>query len=197
VFGDIQVKPQYDNHEPIVATVTITDVPEGAKLRGSFSVSDASYLPAGQDTFHIWAGPGKHVVSSQGVWVLTKDVTVEGQVLPILIDFGQYQYSKEFVVGEGDDPDPPPIPGTRNAVILEETDQRTPAQGVLWDQLRREFQPNRLLILDDDLPTAQKYLPLSKLTQRPVLLVLTDKGTLVREVLCPASAADVKKEIGR
>jgi len=196
VCGDIQIDPQYDEHEPIVAKVTITDVPEGAKLRGSFSVTDANYLPAGPDVFHVWAGPGKHTVTSQGVWVLTKDITVGDQTFPVLVDFGQYSYAKEFIVGDNPVPPPPP-PGTRNAVILEETDQRTPAQAILWDQLRKEFQPERLQILDDDLPQATKYLALSKITARPVLLVLTDKGQLVREVSVPSSVDGVVKELAK
>src|SRR3990172_5060463 len=93
--ADIECEPQYDEHEPIVATVTITDVPEGAKLRGSFAVSDGKYLPASENVYHVWAGPGKHLLTAQGVWVLTKDVTVEGQTFPVLLDFGQFRYRSE------------------------------------------------------------------------------------------------------
>jgi hypothetical protein len=198
-YGDIDVKPQYDVHEPIVATVTITDVPVGAKLRGSLAVSDGSYLPAGENVFHVWAAPGKHMITSQGVWVLTKDVTVGDQTFPVLIDFGQYNYSKSFIVGEGDvvpPPQPPTPPGVRRAVILEETSDRTPAFALLKQQLLKEFLPERMEILDDDLAAASKYLPLVKADVRPVLLVLaSDK--LVRAVPCPASVAGVKEEMSK
>lgn len=198
-WGDIEVADTVKPYEPIVAKVTITGVPEGAKLRGSFQVTDAQYIQVDEQTFHLWAKPGTHAITAQGVWVLTKDVTVEGQTFPVLLDFGQYIYNKSFVVEGGDDPvpPPPPPPGTRIGVILEESADRTPAQGLLWAQLRKEYQPGRMLILDDDQPEAQKYLPLSKLTQRPVLLVLTDKGALVREVSAPSSVADVAKEMAK
>jgi hypothetical protein len=198
-YGDIDVKPQYDVHEPIVATVTITDVPEGAKLRGSLAVSDGSYLPAGENVFHVWAAPGKHTITSQGVWVLTKDVTVGDQTFPVLIDFGQYNYTKSFIVGEGDvvpPPGPPTPPGVRRAVILEETSNRTPAFALLKQQLLKEFLPERMQILDDDLAAALQYLPLAKPDVRPVLLVLVgDK--LVRAVPCPASVDGVKEEVAK
>jgi hypothetical protein len=195
-YGDIDVKPQYDAHEPIVATVTITDVPEGAKLRGSLAVSDGSYLPAGENVFHVWAAPGKHTITSQGVWVLTKDVTVGDQTFPVLIDFGQYNYTKSFIVGEGDVVPPPPPPGERRAVILEETSDRTPAFALLKQQLLKEFLPERMQILDDDLVAASQYLSLAKPDVRPVLLVLVgDK--LIRAVSCPVSVAGVKEEMSK
>ena len=127
-FSDIDVKPQYDEHEPIVATVTITNVPDGAKLRGSFAVSDGSYLAAGENVYHVWAPPGTHVATAQGVWVLTKDVTVEGQTFPVLLDFGQFSYAREFTVGEVPVPVPPippvpPIHGPWQIVMFYDQDQ--------------------------------------------------------------------------
>lgn len=111
--GDIEVKPAYEPHEPIVATVTVTDVPAGAKLRGSLQVSDGSYLVAGENVFHIWAKPGKHTVKASGVWVLTQDLKVGDQVVPVLVDFGQYNYERSFTVGGENPPNPPdpPTPG--------------------------------------------------------------------------------------
>lgn len=199
-FADIDIKPQYDVHEPIVATVSVTDVPALARLRGSFSVSDGNYLAAGENVFHVWAGPGKHTVRSQGVWVLTKDIVVEGQTIPVLIDFGSYTYEKSFIVG-GDvpppfPPEPPPTPGLRRGVILEESAERTPAFGFLRQQLLRVYPPEKLQILDDDLPLAAPYLPLVKPAVRPVLLVL-EGDRLIRAVACPSSVSDVTKELTR
>ena len=195
-WADIDVKPQYQANEPIVATITITGVPEGAKLRGSLSVSDASYLPAAENVFHIWAAPGKHIITSQGVWVLTKDVTVGDQTFPVLVDFGQYNYTKSFIVGEGDVVPPPGPPGVRRAVILEETSDRTPAFALLKQLLLNEFLPERMQILDDDLVAASKYLPLVKESVRPALLVL-EGDKLVRALPCPVSASEVAKELAR
>jgi hypothetical protein len=199
-WGDIEVKPQYDEHEPIVATVTITDVPEGAKLRGSFAVSDGSYLPSGENVYHIWCPPGKHTLTAAGVWVLTKDVTVGDQTFPVLLDFGQFSYTRQFTVGEDVPPVPPtpvPPPGVRWAVIWEESSQRTPQQAALYVQLRKSFTKNRLLILDvSQLPPAweayRKMLPANQ--DLPALQVLAgDKQ--VRVVSCPSSVDAVQGAI--
>jgi hypothetical protein len=116
-----------------------------------------------------------------------------------LIDFGQYQYAKTFVVGEGDDPlpppPPPPPPGERTAVILEETEQKTPAQAILWQQIQQEFQPQRLQILDDDQPSAAKYLSQAG-SVRPVLLVF-QAGQFLRAVPVPSSVEAVKAEVAK
>lgn len=198
VFGDIEVKPQYEAHEPIVATVTITEVPEGAKLRGSIQIEGADYIPAGENVYHIWAKPGKYRIVATGVWVLTSELDVNGQKVPVLVDFGQYNYVKTFVVGEGDDPVPPPdpVPGDKTAVILEETEQRTPAESILFNQLVLDL---KMQVLDDDQPSAKKYLPLlpaSMSTVRPVMLVMAGE-TVVRVVRCPSSVAAVKEELSK
>jgi hypothetical protein len=196
-WGDIEVKPQFDANEPIVATVTITDVPTGAKLRGSFSVSDGSYLTAGENVYHVWCAPGKHTVKAAGIWVLTEPVVVGDKTINALVDFGQFAYEKTFVVGPEVPPGPfpPPVPpGVRRLVILEESADRTAAQAKLWQQLRKEYQPIQLEILDDDLPAASKYLPLIQGAARPALLVLTgDK--LIRVLPCPSSVDGVKSEV--
>lgn len=198
-YADIEIKPQYEANEPIVATVTITEVPEGAKLRGSIQIEGASYIPAGENVYHVWAKPGKYKIVATGVWVLTNEIDINGQKVPVLLDFGQYNYVKSFVVGEGDDvvppPPPPPPPGERTAVILEETEEKTPAQAILWQQVQKEFQPQRFLILDDDQPSAAKYLPQAG-SVRPVLLVF-QAGQFLRAVPVPSSVAAIKQEVGR
>lgn len=205
-LADIECKEVYEEHEPIVATVTVTEVPEGAKLRGSFSVTNGSYLQAGENVYHLWCGPGKHTLTAQGVWVLTKDVTLEGQTFPVLLDFGQFSYVREIVVGEGDEPVPPPPPGSRWAVIWEETEQRNQHRGLgdLFLQLRKEFQDERLLIKDvTDLPPSLRALESQRppSVQLPVLMVIarqqdgTDK--VVRSVALPSSVDAVKAEIAK
>jgi hypothetical protein len=204
-WGDIEVKPQLEDHEPCVATITITGVPAGAKLRGSFAVSDGSYLPAGENTYHIWAPPGKHLLKATGVWVLSKDVTVGDQTFPVLLDFGQYVYEKTITVGEGPSPnpfpqpDPLPTPGIRWAIIWEESSQRTPAQAALLQQVRKSSEQGKLFILDpSQLPPKwlawQKVLPNNQAL--PALMVIAgDK--LVRVVPLPSSAGEVVKEVAR
>jgi len=202
-FGDIEIKPQYDAHEPIVATVTITDVPDGAKLRGSFAVSDGSYLPAGENVYHVWAPTGKHTVTSQGVWVLTEPVVVGDKTIQVLVDFGQFSYSRSFTVGEvPPGPFPPPVPpvpvGERWSVIWEESSQRTPQQASLFVQLRKS---STIQILDvSQLPPAWQKLerqrpPSLPLPVQMVLVRQPDKSNkVVRTVSLPASVADVKAE---
>lgn len=206
VFGDIEVKPQYENHEPIVATVTITEVPEGAKLRGSINIEGASYIPAGDNVYHIWAKPGKYRIVAQGVWVLTNEIDVNGQKIPVLLDFGQYQYTKSFVVGEGDDvvpppPPPPPVPGTKWGLLLRETNNgQSPQLGNLLIQLRQKFPGNKLIIHDPTSvpPSLESLIPS---VTPPALVVLArqqdgaDKLVKVVPLTATSSVADVEKEL--
>ena len=199
-WADIQCQDTYAEHEPIVVTIGVTNVPDGAKLRGSFAVTGAAYVEAG-GTFYVWAAPGTHTISATGVWVLTEDVVIGERTVPVLVDFGQYTYSKQIVVGEVPDPVPPPDPtppGTRRAVILEESDSRTNAQASLYGQLRKEFQDSRLEILDDDQSGAARYVSLAPNLPRPTLIVLAGPDSkLVRAVALPGSVEAVKQEIAR
>lgn len=63
-----------------------------------------------KQAYNVWAPVGKHTVTATGVWVLTRDVTIGDQTLPVLVDFGQYSFSKTFEVKAGDDPPLPPDP---------------------------------------------------------------------------------------
>ena len=203
-WGDIAAKPQYDANEPIVATVTITDVPDGAKLRGSFAVSDGSYLPAGENVYHIWAAPGKHTLTAQGVWVLTQELVVGDQKVPVLVDFGQFSYAHTITVGPEVPPVPPfppvpPVPvGERWSVIFEETSQRTPQQASLFVSLRKS---SPIQILDvSQLPPAWAALEKQRPANLPlpvlqVLVRQADKSNkVVRTVSLPASVAEIKAE---
>jgi hypothetical protein len=64
----------------------------------------------GSEAYHVWAKVGTHTITASGIWVLTDTGTLGGK----LLDFGVYQYTKTFVVGEGDElvpPPPPPVVG--------------------------------------------------------------------------------------
>jgi hypothetical protein len=99
--------------------------------------------------------------------------------------------------GPGPDP-PPPVPGTRWSVVWDQTEQRTPAQAALYVQLRKQFQKDRLLILDvDQLPaTWESYRKLANPTQLPALAVYAGTA-LVRTVPLPASVDGVILEIAK
>ena len=107
-----------------------------------------------------------------------------------------------LVLGKGvvpPKPDPPvPPPGTRWAVIFEQTEQRTPAQAALYVALRKQFTKDRLMILDvDQLPA--KWEALRKLANPsglPALAVYA--GTeIVRTVPLPSSVDGVIVEVAR
>lgn len=54
--------------------------------------------------YDVWAPEGRHTVTATGVWVLTRDVQIGEESVPVLVDFGQYGFSKDFTVGT-----PPPV----------------------------------------------------------------------------------------
>jgi hypothetical protein len=211
--ADIEVKDFYEANEPIAIRVQPTGVPEGARLRGSLQVTDASTLQPipTESVFYCWAGPGKHTVSASGVWVMTKSITVGTETFDVLIDFGQYTYVKTFTVAGEVPPVPPPLPpvppvppGERWAVIWIETEQQTPAQKNLYLQLRQEYQDGQVQIADvTNLPPSLRALE----SQRPPNLPLpvemvlarqpdgTDK--VVRTVPLPSSIGGVKEEISK
>ena len=109
-YSQITVPDRVDVHKPLVATLQLGEqIPEGAKVRGSWDVPGAAWLPCG-DSIHIWAAPGKVQITASGVWVLTRDVTIGEETFPVLVDFGQYNYNAEVLVGEDPNPPPPPPP---------------------------------------------------------------------------------------
>jgi len=112
LLADIDMPDKAPLHTIVVAKVVPDGVPEGARLRGSFSAPTGMYLPCGESTYHLAFPKGTHTVTAEGVWVLTRDVTLEGQTFPVLIDFGSYRFSKAIVVGDpGPDPPQPDPPG--------------------------------------------------------------------------------------
>ena len=205
--AQITVPAQVNPYEPIVVQVAFKDIPAGARTRGAISISDAVWLPAGEaDTYHIWAASGSHTVTAEGLWVLTRDVKVGDETLPVLVDFGSYRYTATFTVGTAPDPKPdpkpdppPPPPGVRWALVVEESSQRTPSQANLWVALRKELPEQRLLIVDKDsaVPSLAKLLgSVSSDDRLPVLLVVQGDA-LVRKVRMPATVQAIKEELAR
>jgi hypothetical protein len=186
--------------DPVVAKVTITNVPDGAKLRGSFSVSGQATVLERAGEYLVWAGPGEHAITSQGVWVLTQELDVNGTKVPVLVDFGTYLYTKKFVVKGGDGPvppPPPPPPGERRAVILEESDSRTATQAALYSAARKQLQ-GKWDVLDQHQAEAQKFLKLVEGRPLPILLVLAAPAdSLVRAVAVPTSVDGILAEMSK
>lgn len=212
-LADIDVKPAYDAHEPIVASITITDVPVGAKLRGSIQVTDGSYLPAGENVFHIWAAPGKHTIKASGVWVLTSDVKVGDQVVPVLVDFGQYNYERSFTVGGENPPNPPdpPTPGGPYQVAIfydaDQLDNLPAEQRALLTSLtyRQKLKEQGHVVLGvfaaqsiGQVPSKFKaFIDAVAADPLPRLAVASTKGGKVADVPLPATFAELEQLLAK
>ena len=203
-IGGIDIKASYTLGEPIVVKVTPDTMPEGAVLRkAKFKCLGAAAVKVDDSTWHIWAPPGKYAVDASGTWRLYQTITDKNdKEWQVIADEDDYEFAASFEVTGGDGPGPvpppPPLPppGERRAVIIEESEQRTTAQAVLFQTLTLS---KKAEVLDDDQPSAQKYLPLlptSISTVRPVMLVMA-ADRLVRAVPCPTSIAAVDEELKR
>lgn len=196
--AEITVPATIAPYKPIVAVLKTANVPPGAQVRGTWSVTGGDLVQVQADTVHVWAPPGTYTVTASGVWVLTEPVEVNGKTIPVLIDFGQYSESATFTVGGVVPPVPPPTPSKAWGVILEETRERTPQQAALWLKVRSEFQAGpKLLILDQDSPDAAAYLSAVGGLSLPVLLVCNESGQVVSSAACPTTLAAIKKALGR
>jgi len=193
--AEIKVPDTVKQNQPIVATIKPTAVPDGAKIRGSITVSKASYLPAAEKgNFHIWAAPGKHTITATGVWVQTKDIKIGDQTVPVLVDFGQYNESKDFVV-EGKEnpdpnpgPDPGPIPKNRWIAILEETGDRTVELNQKVAALRKGLSTETLLILDRNQQGASLASIINQVKAFPSFVVLDGEGKILYKGPVPTVA---------
>jgi len=205
----ITIDTEVEPHEPIIATVTLDNVPEGAKIRGSVTLGPGAWWHPGPQTgtYHIWAKPGTHAIVATGIWVQTRDVEINGEMLSVLVDFGQYNYQAIFKVKEDQPPDPPPPPpGERWGLIIEETSQRTPAQARLWLEARQSIPADRLIIVDRDTSSSRLRPFINKLngqsTPIPLpafLLISVDREG--REEAnhagpCPGSLQEIKELLG-
>jgi hypothetical protein len=130
--AEIEVPEQIEPHTVAVARVVPSDIPEGAQIRGLFEAPTASFVGCGPNTYHLTGKPGRHALRAHGMWVLTRDVVIGDETLPVLVDFGWYEYRKTVVIGEGDDDDgddddhPPPPPVQRLGVfVVEDAELRT------------------------------------------------------------------------
>jgi hypothetical protein len=196
-LGQITVPPTVESHKPICATLA-APLPEGAKIKGGWTVSAAEFLQVSDTEIHIWAAPGVHEVTYQGAYVVTRDVTIEGQVIPVLVDFGQFNYRASFTVGQSVPPVPPPVPGKRRGLIVEETSQRTPAQKSLYLELRKAFSDQLLPIVDRSHPPAAWAAAVSATgTVAPALVVIAADGSVLRVVPLPSTVAAIQAELSK
>jgi len=196
--GQILIPATVEPYKPIGAKLQKLNVPPGALVRGSWSISGGESVQCDADTVHIWAPPGTYTVTASGVWVLTRLVKIEGQEVPILVDFGQYSESAKFTVSGGTPPVPPPVPGNRWGMIVEETAIRSPAQAALFLQVRQVFARDFLPIVDrSDYPSKWSRYVGAAGSSLPALVVIAADGSIVRSVKCPATVEALKQELAR
>jgi len=196
--AEIQVPPKSQPYKPIVITVQPANVPEGAQVRGSVVCETAELLPGpSNEVWHCWAAPGTHLVKASGVWVQTRNVQIDGQTVPVLVDFGAYTESATFVVGEGVEPNPTPVPppGERWLIIVEESSQRTAQQANLYNELRAD-KTAKILIADqhDSSELVRRYVAqIPDGTYLPVAVVVDQSGKVVRIAALPDTVSGVKE----
>jgi hypothetical protein len=117
--AQVVVPAEAELGQPIVCTVNLQGVPEGAELKGAVQpdVPGAEWLPgAAPNEFHIWAKPGKYDIEVMGMWGIR-----DPEKPTSWLDFGFFRYKAKFVVKGGDDPVPPqpePLPGGPYQVML-------------------------------------------------------------------------------
>jgi hypothetical protein len=207
---------EFKPYEPIDIKIEFENVPEGAEYKGGFVwAPGAQVRPGNVDMLYwAWAPPSPLDVNKKAVpyevtaviqWGLRWPIEEDGSQKEGWKDFGLVTYQGQFIVSGGDDPVPPPPPPGARGVILEETDPRNPLFAALWQKVRRRWPPTsdkpaEVMVYDDDKPEAQKYVRLvADVTARPLLLVLSENGTLVRSVALTteSSVADIERELGK
>lgn len=108
--ADIELaKDTFDPGEPIIATVSpSSDIPAGANLKGTLTVSGVSGVwqpDLTQTKYGIWAAAGEHTITVIGSWLLVDPATGKA------VDHNWYRYTRTFTQkGPGPDPPPPPPP---------------------------------------------------------------------------------------
>lgn len=201
-WAQIDVPAESAPYKLVVARLT-TPIPEGAYLAdGGWEVVGASASVQADVREYggeiVWTGPpGVYSVLFDGV--LLKDITFkdgDGNQVTIKSYLGRIK-AKAMCTIKGSTPGPdPPAPGNRRGVILEESKERTALQALLYDQIQLKLK-GKVQVWDDDQPGAQQYARLTSNTSRPLLLVLSDTGQLVRAVPVPSSVVSVEEELAK
>jgi hypothetical protein len=111
-MGAIDVKTSYQDHEPIVVKVAPDAMPEGAVLRkAKFKCPGATVVKVDENTFHLWAAPGKYTVEATGTWRLYQQIIDKNdKEWQVISDEDDYEFAASFEVTGGAAPDPLPFP---------------------------------------------------------------------------------------
>lgn len=205
VAGEIIVDEQYEPYEPIEAVLEAS-YPEGARVDGGWECSTAEIRATGSlDRVHAWAPPGRHAIRFRGVWLQTRQATIDGETVRILQDFGFLTEHAAFEVGDGPDPPPPPPPENRWGIIVEETSRRTPEHAALWSRATHATTLNELMIVDQDSRAASlepyqaaaaEFVRRDDMSLPVLVLVSSADGSVIKVMECPESVAAIKRELG-
>lgn len=209
--AQINVPPTTPAHEPIVAALELPDVPDGADVQVSWRCSPGvRYIFVGR-SLHIWAAPNlpgeQYQLSATAVWIVTRAVTIDGQEVRVLENWGLRDYTAEFaVVGEVPPPNPPqpdppvPTPGKKFIVVVQESSQQTPELANLWLALRanERIKAHNLLVIDKDVQTPSLRAYADRATSVPwVCFVDAGSGKVLLEGACPTSVAGVLEMLAK
>ena len=202
--AQITIPAQNDPYTIIAAKLTAA-IPSGAQIQGGWSAPTADLIQGCLPTEAYLTGPpGSHLVSFRGAWLQTREIVLEGEKVQILQGFGFLDFEQEFAIGDSPGPKPKPKPDPtpldqRWALIVEETSERTPAQGNLWVLLRKSFGLSSLLIVDKDSQADSLSAPLLAVRESglklPVLVVLDKQDKIIRVAECPTTLQGVEEEI--
>jgi hypothetical protein len=106
----------------------------------------------------------------------------------------------------GPGPAPPPAPTMAWAIVIEQTEQRTPQQAAvlndaaMWDRLRGKGHKWRIYDADNPPAASKGFVSAAKAVGMPALLIVTDAGKLVEAVKMPETVegfeAAMKKATG-
>jgi len=201
LWAQIKIAPEHKDRAKIVASIG-QSIPDGAEVKGpGFRCVGAQlWQPPGSNQVAIWAAPGEYLLTYEVMWIQVQ-ANDQGEI--VLVGWDWVKEEAPFTVtGKVDPPDPPPPPpGNRWGIIVEETQDRTPAQAYLFQQLRLRWpagQAQRVDLKDQDLlpPTIAQAVREANLAL-PVLVSLdkTD-GSVVGVAKMPATLDGIAEVLG-
>ena len=216
-FGAIDVPPELNPYDPVIATVDAV-IPDGATFDGGWDVSDGARMAPGVgNTVHVWAKPGTYTLSFSGLWIHLKEVKFkdgDGNEITIMSYLGHDYINDKanFTVLGGTEPDPilPQPTGKKQLVffVAEEDLESLPSgqQAILTSLSVRKDLADRghvfSQVIDDDQikqGVSAKWLPFIKVVSGdtlPRVAMAPVDGGAVEDYPLPATYDELLKLLG-
>lgn len=105
-YAQLDLNDVYSPYQPIEIKLK-TPIVEGGKLTSIWEIPDASIREVGADKLHVWAKPGKYLVTA--TVLVTKTIKVDDQDIEVLVPNTFQKHRAEFTV-IGLTPGPTPVP---------------------------------------------------------------------------------------